>query len=716
MHHFIYPSQDAYISNKNSEKDLNFGLDEMLALGVSHSYSKELTDSKKFHFGNEFVSGMPFEGFSGKFTGSFFGTAADTSGSIVGGITQFTTSYFYGNVSGSVNGYLGAIPFQMTNYSGGLSGFNGNINSVEINGIVTGSIICGCFSLYTGFLYSARGNVTGYVTGDEVKSGSYFITIDRPFINRSLIKFNLDFISQSIVNGDITNPQFFLKVKSTEARELPTTYKIYAFPIDKSWDQGDGYFSDGGSRSGVSWNYTDFYNGEPWYPYTDTVLTSSVNYIEDYSTSYESFKRGGGTWLNISCSQTFQYQTSDINMNVTPIVNAWLNQSVPNNGFILMFGGETSFSASNSHMFFFSRETNTIYSPQLDVRWDDQVYVTGSYGTGSVTITYYEQGFSGSMLSQSEITGISASGNFNGSAYFNMSPTGEVFGDSVFNVIGNSGNIKGLKIDGFITASASEPNASGSRSVTGSMKSGDFQGSEVFFFYKNSAVTGYLSGSFIGTLLSGHGIQGELPNAHEFTLRAFQNSPASGNILGFQTSSSSPDFAQIKGTAIDGLLQGANVNIYFTGSNCYVTSSFSVTSSVEITSSVLQPVNTNRPFTVIIQDLKKEYSFEDMPRIGVFAREKFPLKTFGKAPQQPVYVTPRYLPTSSYYAIKDNETEEIVMDFDNYTKISCDRIGNYFYLNTTGLSQEKYYKILIKVVDGEKVYTFDSGDLFKVRR
>jgi hypothetical protein len=75
------------------------------------------------------------------------------------------------------------------------------------------------------------------------------------------------------------------------------------------------------------------------------------------------------------------------------------------------------------------------------------------------------------------------------------------------------------------------------------------------------------------------------------------------------------------------------------------------------------------------------------------------------------------LPSSSYYSIKDNETEEIIIGFDNYTKISCDPDGHYFYLDTTGLEKERYYKVLIRVdCDNGNSYTFDSIDLFKVRR
>ena len=93
------------------------------------------------------------------------------------------------------------------------------------------------------------------------------------------------------------------------------------------------------------------------------------------------------------------------------------------------------------------------------------------------------------------------------------------------------------------------------------------------------------------------------------------------------------------------------------------------------------------------------------------------LKTFGKTTQQTEYLVPEYLPTSSFYAIKDNESEEIIVDFDNYTRLSCDYPnGNFFYLDTTGLAQERQYRVLIRVEDGESKYTFDNGNVFKITR
>lgn len=714
MHHFLYPTQDAYISNKSNQKDYNFGLDEMLILGVSHSYAKVLNSTKTYHFGNEYVVGMNFQNFTGTFTGSFFGVVYNTSGSIVGGITQFTTSYFSGNVSGSVDGNETGSSLQNANFSGSLIKFSGSINSYIIDGVITGSLTANCFDLYTGQFYVAVGNGTGYVTGDEIKQEENITTTLSTYINRSLVKFNLDFISQSIVNGDITNPEFYLKIKSTEARELPITYKIYAFPVNQSWEQGDGYFSDGGSTEGASWNWRDRLGSTPWYPYVNDPLTASVDYLENYNLATQSWSHGGGTWTNVPCTQSFYHEVSDINMNVTSIVNYWLNNQDTNNGFILMYGGETDISASNAHLFFFSRETNTIYSPQLDVAWDDSQYVTGSFGTGSITILNYNPQISGSISSGSVVTNVIATGSFSGTAFLNVDQSGSIVSGSLVSAVGRSLTIKNIPINGSILGE-STVDESGSLILTASFDSGDFTGCLISAQYSHSMITGMLSGSFTSEFFEGYGITGSVLDSHVFVINATQYSLAAGDMIG-KIVSGSLTSGIFQGVSTTGLLIGGNVTIPFTGSYSYVTSSLSFTSSIEITGSGLQPLNLDKPFVVIIQDLKKEYNSGDIPRIGVFAREHFPLKTFEKAPQQPNYVTPKYLPTSSYYSIKDNETEEIIVGFDNYTKISCDQSGNYFYLDTTGLSQERYYRVLIKVVGPDEVYTFDGNNLFKVRR
>lgn len=80
-----------------------------------------------------------------------------------------------------------------------------------------------------------------------------------------------------------------------------------------------------------------------------------------------------------------------------------------------------------------------------------------------------------------------------------------------------------------------------------------------------------------------------------------------------------------------------------------------------------------------------------------------------------LYTNLNYLPTSSYYAIKDLDTNEYVVNFDdNYTQISSDSIGNYFDVYMSGLEPERYYKILIKTTIQGSTIIYDDSYYFKV--
>jgi hypothetical protein len=80
-----------------------------------------------------------------------------------------------------------------------------------------------------------------------------------------------------------------------------------------------------------------------------------------------------------------------------------------------------------------------------------------------------------------------------------------------------------------------------------------------------------------------------------------------------------------------------------------------------------------------------------------------------------LYTNLNYLPTASYYAIKDLDTNEYVVNFDtNYTQISSDGTGNYFDVYMSGLEPERYYKILIKTTIQGSTIIYDDSYYFKV--
>ena len=93
-------------------------------------------------------------------------------------------------------------------------------------------------------------------------------------------------------------------------------------------------------------------------------------------------------------------------------------------------------------------------------------------------------------------------------------------------------------------------------------------------------------------------------------------------------------------------------------------------------------------------------------------RPEFPVRTFQTAS---LFTTNHSLPQESYYAIKDLDTNEFVVDFDNScTKISCDNTSNYFDVYMNGLQPERYYQILIKTTISGSTIIKDDNYYFKV--
>jgi hypothetical protein len=120
-------------------------------------------------------------------------------------------------------------------------------------------------------------------------------------------------------------------------------------------------------------------------------------------------------------------------------------------------------------------------------------------------------------------------------------------------------------------------------------------------------------------------------------------------------------------------------------------------------------------FTVTLGNNKNEYQQDSVQRFRVNVRDQFPTRRFQTTS---LYLDNKALPTSSYWSIKDLDTEEIVVDYDtNYTKISCDSSGNYFDIYMNGLEPERYYKLLFKSIfaTGETVVS-DDNHYFKVIR
>lgn len=252
--------------------------------------------------------------------------------------------------------------------------------------------------------------------------------------------------------------------------------------------------------------------------------------------------------------------------------------------------------------------------------------------------------------------------------------------------------------------------------MSASFYSGVFSGSTFMAYYSNYGIKiALLTGTWLPETLYGASVTIPYPSVTDpYGTAWIDGIYVKGHALGYYTIYDNTS-ASFSGQFIDGQLIGGYLALQLSGSIC--TSSYSYTSSVTFTTAELSALNTGRPFALVIQNIRPEYKAGDIAKIGVFGRKQFPLKTFGISSQQEQYLVPEYLPTSSYYALKDNETGEIVMDFDAYTCLGCEYPGgNYFVLDTTGLPQERYYRVLIRVEDSGSSYTTDCGKVFKIVR
>lgn len=103
---------------------------------------------------------------------------------------------------------------------------------------------------------------------------------------------------------------------------------------------------------------------------------------------------------------------------------------------------------------------------------------------------------------------------------------------------------------------------------------------------------------------------------------------------------------------------------------------------------------------------------DSINKFRINCRPQYPTRTYQTSS---IYVNNYYLPTASYYAIKDLDTNEYVIDFDtNYTQISADSNSSYFNIYMNGLQPERYYKILIKTTIDSNTIILDDHYYFKI--
>lgn len=109
---------------------------------------------------------------------------------------------------------------------------------------------------------------------------------------------------------------------------------------------------------------------------------------------------------------------------------------------------------------------------------------------------------------------------------------------------------------------------------------------------------------------------------------------------------------------------------------------------------------------------KQTFNQNSIQKFKLNVRDKYPARVFQTSS---VYLNYKLLPSSSYWAIRDMNTKEMVVDFDeNYTKIGCDGTNNYFNIYMNGLEPERYYELLFKFNINNEIVVLDENYYFKV--
>jgi len=121
---------------------------------------------------------------------------------------------------------------------------------------------------------------------------------------------------------------------------------------------------------------------------------------------------------------------------------------------------------------------------------------------------------------------------------------------------------------------------------------------------------------------------------------------------------------------------------------------------------------TQLPATITLAQNPGFFYSESVNRFRVYSRPEYPAQTWRT---ESVYTINYALPTASYYAIKDLDTNEYVIPFDSqFTQLNCDSTSSYFDLRMNGLEPERYYTILIQTTIGSSTIVYNDQYSFKV--
>jgi hypothetical protein len=119
----------------------------------------------------------------------------------------------------------------------------------------------------------------------------------------------------------------------------------------------------------------------------------------------------------------------------------------------------------------------------------------------------------------------------------------------------------------------------------------------------------------------------------------------------------------------------------------------------------------NGNVTIVPKNIKEAYTLGEIDKVYLVVREPYPDRKFDATQR---YRNIYYLPSESYFRIRDQVADTVIYDFDQYSAINCDASGSYIILDTSGLDVNRYYTLDLKVKSNGLVFFPEFNYTFKI--
>ena len=565
-------------------------------------------------------------------------------------------------------------------------------------------------------------------------------TGDTVNVSRALVKFDLTYISSSVISGLIpSTAKYYLNMYDANPEELTTSDILYAYPVSQSWTGGTGEFdSNPQVTNGVSWKYSQGKSssqywmsgslsgsGATWYSGSDagTSATATIT-ITDYT------ELNAGDKVNLVATDGNNYDF--INGDQSSVNGTW--ESTTSND-------QTATNLMNV--------INTSSGP-AGTRFNASAATSEATSSGSVTITDYTELNTGDKVNlvatdgnnydfingdQSSVNGTWESTTSNDATATNLmnvintssGPAGTRFTATVDgavvtifqNVVGEDGNttitltdsgtagmtktdLTGGYAYGVVTITQATTGTAGNTTITltdsgtTGMSKTDFTGAT--FTGGTFKESGYVaSQSYDHSTTDMRMDVTDIMNTWIYSGSAGgpgdEPVPNEGFLVKRSGSLKNADTSQPEGSTT----HLGNFSFFSRDTNTiYSPKLEAVWDDSSWSTGSLQPITGSDydDMAFYVKGLRSEYKQDSKTKVRVVGRAKYPEKTYATTPTQ---LGVKYLPSgSTYYSIKDAQTEEVIIPFGSGSIVSCDSTGNYFNLWLNGLQPERIYNVQFK--------------------